>query len=102
MDALDYSFETVYKFVKQIFFRCKWFEVYDFIEFIVSDPQFCSYKKGPNKKEIYPLQKEPFNREFTEYCNRILKEEMAAYRFVQGGKSGLWRFNYLRVSMHLA
>lgn len=51
-----------------IFFKCKWNEVYDFIEFIANE---------------YPDngQREPF----INWCNGVLQEEVSAYRFV-GGK----------------
>jgi len=47
------------------FFECKWFEVYDFIEFILN--------ATPGG-----------NRTFSESCNRVFEEELSGYRFVAG------------------
>ena len=54
-----------YTQVRQYYFNCKWFEVYDFIEFIANN---------------YP--KEKTNSEFMEACNEVLESELSAYRFV--------------------
>ncbi len=51
--------------LRAYFFGCKWFEVYDFIEFVVA---------------YYERQK-PF---LAEYMNQILARELSAYRFVSG------------------
>lgn len=53
--------------LKKYFFICEWYEVYDFLEFVVNnwpDPEM--------------------NKKFMEYCNHVLKEENAGYRFVNG------------------
>jgi hypothetical protein len=51
--------------IKNHFFDCKWYEVYDFIEFTA--------KNYPNKR---------INQNFREMCNETLKLESSAYRFV--------------------
>jgi len=47
------------------FFKCNWYEVYDFLEFIIN---------------TFPDEQN--NKEFIKYCNQILEEEKSAYRFV--------------------
>lgn len=54
-----------YSKVRQYFFNCQWFEVYDFLEFIAIN---------------YP--KKDINSEFKEVCNTVLEKELSAYRFV--------------------
>lgn len=65
IDTMPDDWNKIYNEIRQYFFACKWFEVYDFIEFIANNP----YN----------------NLKFMEHCNSILKEELSAYRFV-GGK----------------
>jgi len=65
---LSMSLKYTYQKIKDYFFNCHWYEVYDFIEFIVNS---------------YPY--EGINSEFMEYCNSVLERELSAYRFV-GGK----------------
>ncbi len=57
--------------IREYFFRCKWFEVYDFIEFIAN-----------NFVDKYRTR---LNSDFRNICNYILEREISAYRFV-GGK----------------
>jgi len=61
----DYS-ELIRKKIYPWFFNCNWYEVYDFLEFIVTT--------FPDKQ---------INEKFIEYCNQILEEEKSAYRFVE-------------------
>lgn len=49
------------------FFKCEWFEVYDFIEFVVQN-NIPFFKKR--------------NEQFMALCNETLEKEMSAYRFV--------------------
>lgn len=72
-DYLNREIDTISEFGKdhiaecrKHFFDCKWFEVYDFIEFIAK----ISNTHTKNK--------------FIEQCNSILEKEMSAYRFVNG------------------
>ncbi|OCK51347.1 hypothetical protein BA768_16895 [Chryseobacterium sp. CBo1] len=53
------------RFVKDFFFKAKWFEIYDLLEFLSS-----SYDDDEH------------NTEFINYCNRILKTELSGYRFI--------------------
>ena len=68
LDALSPSWTDTCEEIKNKFYGYKWYEVYDFIEFIV---------------ENYPY--ESANQKFINYCNSFLERESSAYRFV-GGK----------------
>ncbi|XRP96703.1 AbiJ-NTD4 domain-containing protein [Methanocaldococcus sp. 16A] len=59
---------TMIDIIKNYFFSCEWYEVYDFIEFVANN---------------YPDEK--VNLQFMIYCNSVLEQELSAYRFV-GGK----------------
>lgn len=65
LDQLDDDWNKVYAQLRQHFFECKWYEVYDFIEFVA------------NNYERYQ-----FKDKFIEACNRSLEKEVSAYRFV--------------------
>ena len=65
----DYWPET-YKEIREYFFNCKWYEVYDFIEFIANN---------------YPDKYNKVNPKFMNFCDSVLERELSAYRFV-GGK----------------
>jgi hypothetical protein len=55
--------------LRKYFLSCRWYEVYDFVEFIVR-----SFKLDPPDAHI--------SDEFKEYCNKILESELSAYRIV--------------------
>ncbi|MEW6200758.1 MAG: AbiJ-NTD4 domain-containing protein [bacterium] len=61
LDTLESYWPATYKVLKEYFFSCKWYEVYDFIEFVA---------------ETYP------NEEFIKLCSVFLEREVSAYRFV--------------------
>lgn len=66
IDNLSINYGCVYgnqpiKFVREWFFKAAWGEVFDFIEFSSS-----------------------YHEEFPAICNRFLKKELSAYRFVNG------------------
>lgn len=65
LDQLDDIWKPVYQQLREHFFACEWYEVYDFIEFI-----------GNNYRD------KGFQEKFKERCNDILEKEMSAYRFV--------------------
>jgi len=67
IDSLPGSWKNIKKIIKDYYFECEWFEVYDFIEFIAKN-----------------YSDENINKEFIEYCNKILENEASAYRFVKG------------------
>jgi len=66
IDELYGLFAGPYK-VKEYFFRCEWYEVYDIIEFMANQ-----------------FPDESVNRQFMESCNSVLEQERSAYRFVAG------------------
>ena len=67
-DGLVGRWTEDYRQIRSYYFGCKWFEVYDFIDFMANN---------------YPNEKT--NNQFTEACNCVLQSELSAYRFV-GGK----------------
>lgn len=67
-DSIDLDSNRFINEIREKFFNSEWYEVYDFIEFIAQN-----------------FEVEEVNREFIEYCNRIMEREVSAYRFV-GGK----------------
>jgi hypothetical protein len=65
IDTLSDRWGSTHNQIKQYFFKCQWYEVYDFIEYIA------------NESAIYAE-----NEEFIKFCNLILEREVSAYRFV--------------------
>lgn len=65
LDTMQNTWQEAYKEIRSYFFRCNWFEVYDFMEFIVNN-----YPSGS------------VNEGFIEYCNSILERELSGYRFI--------------------
>ncbi|MBO8183856.1 MAG: hypothetical protein H0Z28_13880 [Archaeoglobus sp.] len=64
IDKWDWAYNDI---IKKHFSSCEWYEVYDFLEFVVNS---------------WPDQER--NKKFMEYCNWVLEEENAGYRFVNG------------------
>ncbi|MCZ7355774.1 MAG: hypothetical protein O8C66_02175 [Candidatus Methanoperedens sp.] len=62
--------ELNYKILRKYFFKCEWYEVYDFTEFIANN---------------YPDETNLVNPKFIDYCNHVLEKELSGCRFV-GGK----------------
>ena len=67
LDTLPDEWEAVYDRLRKFFFSCKWYEVYDFLEFLA---------------QSYP--DEARNAEFAKGANLFMEREVAAYRFVEG------------------
>lgn len=67
LDTLNYTWQHAYAEIREHFFGCEWFEVYDFVEFVAG--------RYPDRKR---------NETFMGGCNGILKREVSAYRFVGG------------------
>jgi len=65
IDTIPAETLRCYEEIRKYFFECKWFEVYDFLEFLV---------------EILPESN--FVDVFKSECNKILEEELSVYRFV--------------------
>jgi hypothetical protein len=64
LDNLPPRLEKAHERVREHFFKCNWYEVYDFVEFTA---QNC-----PNDMQ----------EELVNFCNHILEKELSAYRFV--------------------
>ncbi|ACR80644.1 AbiJ-NTD4 domain-containing protein [Kosmotoga olearia] len=71
IDEMPTYWPKLYSEIRKIYFSFPWYEVYDFIEFIVDN----FGDKGPKGKQ---------NEGFIDLCNEVLKEELSAYRFVDG------------------
>jgi hypothetical protein len=70
LDTLPKYEKDTYKEIREYFFTCEWYEVYDFIEFVANN---------------YPDDYNQVTPRFIDSCNNILERELSAYRFV-GGK----------------
>jgi hypothetical protein len=68
LDTLLDAWPQIHKAIKKQYDDYKWYEVYDFLEYVVKN----YFSKSKNKK-------------FMELCNSFLERELSAYRFV-GGK----------------
>jgi len=68
LDTLQDVWFHIHKKIKEQYDGLKWYEVYDFIEYVVNN----NYSNSNNKK-------------FIKLCNSFLESELSAYRFV-GGK----------------
>lgn len=66
IDTIGGSWTQVYKQLKDYFFSCPWYEVYDFIEFVAKHYSYASTRHA-----------------FREKCNEILKREVSGYRFIE-------------------
>jgi hypothetical protein len=67
LDDLGNDWKKIYGQIRQYYFGCEWFEVYDFIEFI-------------NRS----ISESGFKDKFATSCNNLFEKEMSAYRFVDG------------------
>ncbi len=67
LDNLDRNWREVLKQIRDYFFSCEWYEVYDFIEFVASNYE--GYQ---------------FQETFRKACNSLLEQETSAYRFIDG------------------
>ena len=67
IDTMGHMWGDIYLQIRQYYFECKWYEVYDFIEFVAN-----------NDGEKARLAV------FMDACNSILEQELSAYRFVHG------------------
>jgi len=65
IDTIEYNWRDAYKEVRDYFFDCKWFEVYDFVEFIANN-----------------YDSRSTNENFMTSCNVILERELSGYRFI--------------------
>ena len=67
LDTLPDGWQTIYDQLRKFFFTCKWYEVYDFVEFVA---------------QYHPENDR--NAQFIEGANIFLEREVSAYRFVDG------------------
>lgn len=67
IDNLPSDWKKVKERIRSYFFKAKWNQIYDFIEFVSLN---------------FPDRTGSVNQEFRESCNQVLEEEMSAYRFV--------------------
>jgi hypothetical protein len=66
IDTLDRDWQKVYNEIREYFFKCSWHEVFDFIEFLISN-------FDDNYKKL----------SFKQFCNGIFKEEFVGYRLIE-------------------
>lgn len=71
VDPMRNSWTEAYRFMKHNFMDCEWYEVYDFLEFVVDHYSVEIANPG-------------FNTKFMKYCNSVLERELSAYRFIGG------------------
>ena len=67
LDNLDNHYPTTYGRIREDFFKFKWFEVYDFVEYLAAAPSA-------------PVDLDSF----AQYVNSVLEQELAGYRLVDG------------------
>ena len=65
VDTLTGEWSEDYDALREMYFKCEWYEVYDFMEFVANN--------FPNKE---------VNKKFMKTCNDVLESELSAYRFV--------------------
>ena len=73
IDTIPNQWANTYRTLRNYFFECEWYEVYDFIEFMPSNYDF-SFSCYGSRSTI--------NEKFKELCNKILERENSVYRFV--------------------
>lgn len=69
VDTIPRAYSDSLKVMRDSFYEMRWFNVYDFIEFIAQNIHY-------NDADI--------KLQFIKSCNEVLKQEMAGYRFVEG------------------
>lgn len=70
MDEFPEYGNRMFKTIKDFFFGCLWYEIYDFIEFTISNYPRDHYE---NNFEVEAL---------IHYCNEYLQKELSAYRLI--------------------
>lgn len=64
LDNLPRYYDDAHKVVREYFFKCEWYKVYDFVEFTA---QNCP---------------EDLAESYIKFCNQIFEKELSAYRFI--------------------
>ncbi len=78
-DTVPIDPRECYNEIRKYFFECEWYEVYDFLEFIVENLSHLHpgvivvTSAGPSRS---------WGEVFKDECNKVLEEELSAYRFV--------------------
>ena len=67
LDQLSNEWSVVHRQLRQYFFECDWYDVYEFVEFIANN-----------------YGRRGFKENFTQTCNSLLERELSAYRVVAG------------------
>lgn len=67
LDQLSDDWRKVLSQLREYYYSCEWYAVYDFIEFVANNYERCHFKD-----------------QFMHSCNHILEKEMSGYRFVEG------------------
>lgn len=70
VDTIPASPTRQYEWLREYFFSCKWYEVFDFVEFTAEYLTTSNYGS--------------WRKDFLEAVNQCLKEEMAGYRIIDG------------------
>lgn len=67
IDEMSPSWSSLSADIKAYFFSCKWYEVYDFVEFV------CEHYEDAQFQEVFPVA-----------CNALMREENSGYRLSSG------------------
>src|SRR5262245_22291187 len=62
VDEMPHHFDRAVREVRDMFFECEWYRVYDFLEFLAD--------RGPDRLKI----------PFRQACNKVLQRELSGYR----------------------
>jgi len=81
IDEMATFLGEIYEEIKEYYFRCEWFEVYDFIEFIANN-NLKNYNNKPTSQPLPEKRGKSINEKFVEECNEILERELSAWRFI--------------------
>ncbi len=68
LDEIPQLWKKTLQEIRDYFFNCEWYEVFDFLEYITMNNQY----DGKTKQD------------FMSHCNLFLKRDVSAYRFVNG------------------
>lgn len=80
-DDLPYQNYDCRKWLKEYFFSLKWYEAYDFLEFLVKNhTASCRIPLSSGGMHQHPID----NDKFMGAANSILERELSGYRFVAG------------------
>lgn len=78
MDTISKYKDRNLKKIKDFYFLSEWYEVYDFIEFLILNSLEITYNPGQNRFRFDKRKSILFIIE----CNKVLKRENAAYRII--------------------